>query len=255
MMESKNQVAYRSIAWIVKSALNRKGLYSDKNMLRYCAIAAEYYGEQFNTFIMATPEVAYLNYSGTRTVKLPEDYVDFISVGVNLNGEIWTLGRNKNLAKQNKEECGIKVNDLGVPGSLPFTGYQISDHYHNGELVSGALTMGGGWNMAYFDIDTKQRLLVIDGNVPRGEVVLEYISSGVKGDGTTLVPHIAINAVRMFILWQIDEYDDKVNQYTKRNRERQFIEAENQAKWFADSMTMDEIKDIFYSSYHQGPKR
>lgn len=244
-----------TLAKIVKSALNRRGAYSATNMARYTTIAAEYYSEQINMFITDNVEVAYMNFNGTRIKKLPEDYIDYTKVGININGEVWTLGLNKHLVKPRKEDCGDRVDNLGVTAHHPGFTYAFHDHYRDGVFVSGLQTVGGGWNTGYFNVDKDERLLIIDGHIPKGEVILEYISTGIKKDGLTYIPYHAVNAVRMYVLWQMDEYDRNVPMSTKKDRERQFLEAEEQAKWFEEAPTLSEILDIFNESYTPGAKR
>lgn len=254
-MTEENKGSMKSIAWIVKSALNRKGMYSDSNMMRFVTIACEYWSEQINTFLNENIEVAYLDFNGTRIKSLPPDYVDYTKVGININGEVWTLGVNKHLVKPRKESCGLRVDNLGNSASLPNYSYPYVDHYRNGALVSGLMTMGGGLNTAYFNIDTKERLLIIDGHIPKGEVILEYVSNGIKNDGLAMVDHHYIAPIREYVLWQMVEHDRNVDFRTKKDRERQFLEAEAQAKFFVDSKTVSEFLDILHQSYSQGAKR
>lgn len=256
-MSTENVSALKSIRYVVMSALNRLGQYSDKEVDRFMVAATEYFSEYLNLFHIDSIEVAYLKTNGTSQLQLPPDFVSHTKVGVDINGEIWVLGLNEHLVKPRAEACGDLLPLTGGPGgsSFPSGGYLFADHYRDGSFIAGMFGRGGGWNMAYYNIDKGSRMLLIDGSVPRGEIILEYIGSGVKKDGTTLVPLECVDSMRQFVILQAMKFDKKWNGNDVRMQERTLEKAEMLMERFITTPTMEEILDLFYESYRAGIKR
>lgn len=252
---SKNISALKSIAYVVHSTLNRLGLETDKYEERWTIIATEFFSEELNLYHL--PNIAVKRYTpnSTNLFKLPQDYADYTKVGMNINGEMWTLGLNKHLVKPREEACGDRIPVHSNSGHVPRGGYVFADHYHHGQLVSGLLGLGGGWNYGYFDIDIEERILSVKGALPKNEVILEYISSGVRKDGTTMIPLEAVAPMREYLLAEHYKRDDKYGRGDVLDQERRVDKALDKLDRFIETPTLDELLDIFYESYKQGAKR
>ncbi|MFT7280538.1 MAG: hypothetical protein ACI9DM_000257 [Cyclobacteriaceae bacterium] len=254
---SKHIQAPKSIAYIVASTMERTGAEGDKYEERYTIIANEYFSEKLNMFYLPNLQVKYYDANSSDLFELPSDYVDYNKVGIDINGEVWTLGLNEHLAKPRKEACGDRIPvDQTSGGGIPSGGYVFADHYKNGSLRTGLLGLGGGWNFGYFDIDHEERLLSLKGALPKGEVILEYTSSGVKQDGTTMVPLQAVDCVRQELILQHQKRHKK--EYSRGDvlDQMQILkDAENLLDRFENTPTASELTDLFYESYGQGAKR
>jgi len=247
--------APKSMAYIVASALLRIGGEGDKMIERFTVIANEYYSEKLNMLYLPNIAVKYYDASSTNLFTLPNDFVDYLKVGMELNGEMWTLGLNEHLVLPRKEACGERIPTSTNAVSIPSGGYAFADHYRNGSLVTGMLGRGGGWNVGYFNIDREERLLSIDGSLPKNELILEYTSSGVKKDGTSMVPLEAVNCVRQHLI--LEHYARNVKEYGSLiGLQMQALrDAENLLDRYVSTPTLDEVLDAFYESYKQGAKR
>jgi hypothetical protein len=113
----------------------------------------------------------------------------------------------------------------------------------------------GGIDTAYYRVDYENRQIVFSGTVERSEIVLEYFSSGLKADGSSLVPRNVVPALRSYVLWQMVENDFRVAYNEKERRKREYEEAVEALRSLENTPTKEEYLRMVYSTAGQGPKR
>jgi hypothetical protein len=133
-------------------------------------------------------------------IPFPEDMEEFIAISVPVDGKLWRLTRKNDLIP-------TKTVD-GIDESLDAAdGEGIEQPTAQGD----SFTARGGVNAhGYFTIDERGEEIIINSN-NRGEVLLEYISSGVNNTGTTNVPAKYAPAIIAYILWRDVQYDRTAN--------------------------------------------
>jgi len=209
-----------------------------------------------NLFVTQNVKVAYLKVNDNKTVDLPNDYMDYLKIGVEINGQVWTLTLNDDmLLPRTTDACGeIIPPDLraigddvdGTKALIPNFGFYFAAHFRNGQYIGERYGIGGGFNMAYFRIDHEKRQIVFDSELPDGTIILEYKSSGVKADGSTVIPRKVIPALTAYIHWRRLQYNDKKPLSQKNNyRELYYIEYEK-LQMLENSFTIDEYLDSTY---------
>jgi len=242
-----------TISYVVMSVLNRLRDYSMRHYSFLEQIVIEGFTE-LNLWHTNNIEVVYLRMSEAKTVDLPCDYVDFCKIGIPINGQIRVITRNKDILLPRKFQDGQDVgNTDGVPsitGAVFF-----ADHFRNGQFVGGLYGLTGGLDEVFFDIDRERRQIIFYGELPRAEVVLEYISSGVNLTGTTIIPREAVPALRQYALWQLIENDPKVPSSEKDRKKMQYEEQVEALRSFQNTFTIDEYKRRIWRSTHQSLKR
>ena len=134
-------------------------------------------------------------------------------------------------------------------------GVYFMPHYHGTSYVGGLYGMPGGVDDCYYRIDMENRQIVFSGATPRSEVVMEYISSGVRTDGSSLVPREAVPALRTYVLLAMVENDQRVAFNEKERRKREHEEAVAALRFFQNSFTAAEYRQMVLQSYSQAPKR
>jgi hypothetical protein len=251
--------------YVVMSFLNRKGDYSLKNYKRYLQIAIEGYSEMCMWHIDNGLEVVYLKVSDAMTANLPADYITYTKIGVPENGKIRILTKNNNillprLAEDGEESFGnTDAETEGLRNLIYFSG-----HFRNGRFVGGLYGLPGGIDNAYYRIDMERRQILFSGNIPKSYVVLEYISSGVKTDGSTLIPREAIPALRAYLDWQDAEHgikspstvgEARMISYNIQHKKALYEEEVEALRSFQHAFTAEEYKRTIYSSMMQTPKR
>lgn len=131
----------------------------------------------------------------------------------------------------------------------------FTDHFRKGQFVGGLYGLPGGIDDAYYRVDMDNRQIIFSGSVPRSEIVLEYITSGLKADGTSLIPRQAVPSLRAYIDWVAVENDPRMSQAEKNRKKALYDEAETKLRSFELALTGDELKRAIWSALRQSPKR
>jgi hypothetical protein len=258
-----------SSRYVVMSVLNRMGEYSMKSYLRLMQICIEGITEMNLFHTKEAIEVVYLHMSTAKTCQLPVDYIDYLRIGFPENGKLRVITKHDKLLLP-RTYYGSIINNVFVADSGDAVGnaddgnelgtsisglYCFPPHYHNGSYVSALYGLPGGIDQAYYRIDVEQRQIIFSGSTPRSEIVLEYISSGQKSDGSSLIPREVVPALRTYILWQKDEYDPRVAYNAKARLKQEHEEAVAALRSLTNSFTADEYLAMVRQSIHQSIKR
>jgi len=244
-----------TMRYIVMSILNRMNDYTMRNYKRYVQLGIEGFGE-LSLWHLSSLEVVYLRMSDGKTVDLPGDYVDWLKIGIPINGKLRVITKNDSILLPREFEDGTEVGNTdsgdeeGISNSIFF-----SDHFKNGAYVGGLYGLPGGIDTNFFRIDREEGQIAFSGPINRGEIVLEYLSSGLKTDGSSLVPREAIPALRSYIIWSSIENDNRVAYNTKERAKREHEESVAALTSFQSIFTADEYLRMLYQSYTQVPKR
>jgi len=242
--------------YVVMQVLNRLNDYSLKQYKRLLQICLEGFTELNLFHINAGLEVMYLHMSLAKTVSLPSDYVNWNKIGIPIQGKLLVIPNHENILLPRTFDTGEAVgnSDDETVSSLS-SGVFFTPHWKNGAFVGGLYGLPGGVSDAYFRVDKENRQIVFSGSTPRSEVVLEYTSSGLKLDGTSLIPREAVAALRTYVLWQKDEYDPRVAYNAKERLKREHEEAVEAMRSFTNAFSKDEYLAMVYSTSYQAPKR
>ena len=244
-----------TINYVVMSVLNRLRDYSMRHYSFLEQIIIEGYTD-LNLWHLDNIEVVYLRMSDAKTVDLPCDYVDYIKIGVPVNGVIRVLTHHDRMLLPRKFADGEDVGNTDAGKTKTPTGsIFFLDHFRNGQFIAGLYGIPGGIDSAYYRIDRESRTIIFTGFIARGEVVLEYISSGINLAGTTVIPREAVPALRAFAIWQLIENDSKVPAGEKERKKAQYEEQLQAVRSFQNTFTADEYKRHVYKHTRQSPKR
>lgn len=244
------------------AVLNRLGTYNLKEYKRLTQICIEGFSE-LSLWHLHGLEVVYLHMSTAKTIALPSDYVDYVKIGIAINGKLQVISHKDNILLPRLFDTGDAVGNtddgIGIDGSVDANtisnALYFSGHWRNGAYIGGLFGITGGLDDAYYRIDLENRQIVFSGSTPRAEVVLEYVSSGLKTDGSSLIPREAIPALRSYVLWQMVESDQRVAYNERERRKREHEESVEALRFFQSSFTADEFRQMIYSSLTQAPKR
>ena len=242
-----------SINYVVMSVLNRLKDYSMRHYSFLEQIIIEGYSE-LNLWHLDNIEVVYLRMSEAKTVDLPADFVDWTKIGVPMAGKIRVLTNHKKILLPRTFEDGAPVGNTDDSGTYIDSVY-FSSHFRDGQFIGGLYGIPGGADSGFYRLDRETRTIIFSGSIPRAEIVLEYISTGVKLQGTTVIPREAIPALRTYALWQLIENDPKVGATQKERKKEQYEEQLHALDYFQSAFTADEYRRHVYKHSKQTPKR
>lgn len=244
-----------TIRQVVMAVLNRLNQYDLKSYKRLTQIAIEGYTELALWHINSL-EVVYLHMSASKTVNLPSDFISYTKIGIPINGKLRVLTNKEQILLPRFFDTGEAVGNTdgddteGISNAIFF-----SDHFRSGQYIGGLFGLPGGIDTAYYRVDYENRQIVFSGTTERSEIVLEYVSSGLRADGSSLIPREAVPALRNYVIWQKDINDPRVAMNLKEMAKREYEESVEALRAFTNTFTADEYKRMVYSTARQSPRR
>lgn len=212
---------------------------------------------QMNIFNLRTTNVAYLEVPETNIIQLPADYVDYENIGyVDKAGVFRTLTLDERLLPVPHETCG--VDDSRVTRSQMFVQSTLFASATTGSAIlyggwiNTPYAVTGGFNTGYYNVNRLTNELYISGLVPGNVIAMQYKSSGVRVDGITMVRIQATEALISWMMMTAQKFNviqSATDWTTTYNFDLNELESLDQG------LTMDEFKDILYSTWKQTPKR
>lgn len=254
-MPEERITSFTNLNAVVKSFMNERNEQSTVNFERYLQIAIEGFAE-LKLYNLNSVEVAYLSVDpDTKIAKLPSDFIQMTKIGINVCGKMWTLTVNPDITIPRPETiCAVTPDVCDSCSDTVIGGYYFADHFYQGQLRSALYGIGGGFNVAYYKIDEANGRILFDGCVPNDEVILEYISSGVKAGGTP-IPRKAIKALKAYLHWVTVEYDNRIPMNEKMRKEDLYSKESMALSNMELAFNYSEYMDTYYEGLTQGIKR
>jgi len=251
-LENPKTTAFVTIRYIIMSILNRLRDYTMKDYRFLGQLVIEGFSD-LNMYHLNNVEVVYLYMDEAKTVAVPADFIDWIKVGIPVNGKLHVLTKDDKILKPRVFPDGASVGNLDA--STSGMGWYFTDHFHRGEYVGALYGLPGGFNSAYYRYDKENRQFIFTGTIPRAEIVLEYISTGVKLTGSTVIPRQAVEPLQRYVFWHRQLEDPRVPLSTKQYKEKLYDDAVQKLVDFESTPTMEEYKDSLYRNIKQTVKR
>ncbi len=257
-MSKKIQHATKNLDYCVHSVMADINDTTTKHYQQFLKWGFDAYRE-LNLFSLPQIKTRYLTMSANRTVELPDDYVNYTAIGINIGGQYWLLTRNDGMALRRTEDCPTDIQSVSSVDTtiLPYS-YEFSGYYRNGQYVGEQYAVGGGWNtQGYYRIDTELGRIQFSSVVPNAQIVLEYKSTGVDCDGTVEIPYQAITAVVAYIHWKRVQNDENKRRSGGEiaDRKKDWTSAFNNLKHYNLMFTMQEYLDSKWSTIKSTPRR
>jgi hypothetical protein len=248
MVNENNPV--KNIEYVVLSALNRMGL-DMQEYDRFEQIGIEWYTElaRTSTTYPSVEVTRFVVDNGSRIFSMPSDMITVSKVGIKRGERFWTLTRVDNLyTLDDTKVCAPVKDEQQSPDNV--TGTWFMGHSWGGQYFPPRFTAGGGYNYAYYQVDSAQRQIRFSMNaehLPNGEVWIEYISAGRNVTGKTVVNPAFIEPFRKYMIWQVAAFHDNPKFYNnQQDLERQYHDAMYNAAG-SIAPTTDEILDALWA--------
>ncbi len=164
--------------------------------------------------IMGVPVIKELTVSEIDTVDLPNDYLNYIRIGVtDSHGFFREIGVNDGIAlNRTLNDCGKRISRKKSTDDSSSSDYNIGNveyssvHYTNGENVGRYFGLGGGNNInGGFKIDKNYQQIQLDRYQGGATITLEYLADPNKTDGEFTVHPFAIETIKAWIDWKLTE--------------------------------------------------
>lgn len=207
--------------------------------------------KKMNIFNLRTANIAYLEMNGSGILQLPQDYVDYIQIGVvDGQGVFRTLTWDPNIFPVPHETCGendsvvLRADKAVAPAFFRYPGF-------NGWWIGQMYGLTGGYNVGYYNINRATNELYISGLAETVAIVLEYKTTGVSINGVTMVRTQMQEALISWCMMTAQKFNVIQSQ---TNWATVYYGDENELESLDQAITMEEFRDIIYGSKKQTPK-
>ena len=214
--------------------------------------------------------------SANNTVELPDDFVDWIKVGVVGSGNlVYVLGENKNInySQAYQDGFGVKVTDSddaadsdgdgvfdriddktttgGSYSSDGFNSAVFRDYYYGSQnAIYGA---GGGRYRGEFRVNLDQNRIEVSPMSGVSEVVIEYVADEARSKNPSI--HVYLEeALASYMYYKIVERKASVPANEKARARQEYYNERRKANARIKSFTKEEALKTIRKNFKQSPK-
>jgi len=214
--------------------------------------------------------------SANNTVELPDDFVDWIKVGVvGSDNLVYVLGENKNInySQAYQDGFGVKVTDSddaadsdgdgvfdriddktttgGSYGSDGFNSAVFRDYYYGSQnAIYGA---GGGRYRGEFRVNLDQNRIEVSPMSGVSEIVIEYVADEARSKNPSI--HVYLEeALASYMYYKIVERKASVPANEKARARQEYYNERRKANARIKSFTKEEALKTIRKNFKQSPK-
>jgi hypothetical protein len=198
-----------------------------------------------------------------KQVVLPNDYIDWVKVGIQCGDRIKILNVNDDIARIHAtDDCGCPVpfekdcefNHLRNDALL-LGGYYFFNFNQFGENLGGIYGHGGGYHERGFTVikEASPPVIQLDGRINNTMIYLEYLASGFCPGKETLVNPYFAKAIKEYIHWRRLHFSGAVGQAAEA--ERIYYNELSKARYREMALTTSDILRASRRYYGQAIKQ
>jgi len=255
---------FKELDYCVHSVMADLDETSTVNYPRYLKWAIDCFNE-LNLYVSPVIKTVELQIEDNLTIPYPEDYINYVAIGVNINGKLWTLTRNDDIALDRRENCPVALAEAvtlsqdqtqnQILSIIPYR-YYFGGTFRGGQYVGEQYAFGGGWNYkGYYTEDHEKKRFQFSSAVPKSTIVLEYKSTGIDCDGSVQVPMPSIPAIVSYIHWKRIEHNNRVPMADKERKYSLWKVEFQKLRHYNLMFTMSEYLDNKWKTIRSTPKR
>jgi hypothetical protein len=189
------------------------------------------------------------------TVFLPNDYIDYVVVGIVNGGKMSSLGLNNNLSVRTTDGCGDIQTVAAVSPSEDGAGYVYNTtHFtENGQYSGRSFGAGGGGNSnGNFKIYKSKGYISLNG-VSASEIVLKYLATAERVDGNFMVEDFLVEAIKSYIWYKYVRRSRSYGISDKELAARDWRGAKKEALIRVNRFSIPEFLNAYRSGYRSSP--
>jgi len=228
-----------TLDYVIKSYLNRRGISSSADYDRYKQILIEGFTD-LNLFHTTYYSEYIGKVNAVNQLALPVDFVDWIRVAVEVDGQYWDLDYNRDIVSEpsNTATTPVFINHLTPP---PIVGNGYTRLRRN--------------KMGEFKVNKEKRVITFVGDYKNYSIYVNYVSSGIPLSGKAYVPRELVTVLRNYLDWQVKYNDDSVPIIKIQLAEQAYGDSLIQYYDSVEPMSMKELLNALMINTQQGIKR
>lgn len=186
-----------------------------------------------------------LTMSEAKTIPLPNDYVNYVKVGLVFGDRVKTILVNNKIEKfHDVDECGNPAPKAteGFLNGFPVGITTFGGYFFNNYLGGSFYGFGGTCYIAgYCTVDKARGEILFASEVENTDVYLEYITNGINPSGDSVIDPFAAKALKWYISWQRKQNS---RQYSMSDKEQARMLYYNELRLVQARMNNFTIEDI-----------
>lgn len=205
---------------------------------------------------MDTTVAVELPISDRNTVQLPDDFMDYIKIGIYLNGRMRVFSRDSSLKFDGVEIGGKKGhcedkggNSTSNTSNVWVYEYHWGEHYRDGNFVGEFYSSTSKDNRPLFRVNRRQRRIRLSSDISGDYLALEYKSTGVGFDGNAYIDRVYKSAIYNYLEWRQAIVDRSSPVSRTVMLQGVYEDSLRNAVFRASMFTPEEFLDAIYSTY------
>lgn len=257
-----------SLDYIVKNFLLKRG-YPLHWYMQFMVYAADCLRElTFDDLRIINTKILPVNQT-INAAELPEDYQDYITVGVMIGQRIrplvptstlnplTSLDNGQNYSEQNWQDSttppGSNENQLYY-GALPYAQW-FTVHYNDyGENIGRFFGLGAGYQEDTFQVFKERNQIQLDQKFSVENIVLQYISDGQSADAASQIDPYAIRTIQAYIDYQMKAHNRTYGVGERQVSENNYVKERKILRARKSDWSIEKIKRIVQKNTMGAPK-
>lgn len=225
----------QTVVYEVMNDLNQTSLSDFKRYLQWAIRAFK----KLNIYHLNSTETFIAKVDSKNTIDLPNDYIAYRRIGFIHENKVVPLSYNENIINAFKVVDGQeKAADSMLRHQPIATNSWLS-------------VPNSTYNIGFYKEDKKNNRLIFEGDLRNLDIIIEYVSTGVRLDAQTYIPEETKECLIAFIHWQRELNGGNIN--NAAYRERIYTDALDELMGLEYTVTPDEFIDAITSGYSQLP--
>jgi hypothetical protein len=200
----------------------------------------------------AAIQVAYLTINEAGIIPFPYDYMDFINIGIPMNGQIHNLTQDNKMLLDRDTDCGVDSRTMSEGSSVENRISILSPSWSLNRFAPTYYGVSGGRNTGYYKVDEQARQIQFDGRIPRGEIVLVYKSTGIGPN--TVIGAEMIKPLKNITYYNMVKLNANVSMNQKMLMKKDMEESIMELRSYAQRFTMKQYMDVLWGAKRQTAK-
>jgi len=195
-----------------------------------------------------------LSLNSYRAIDFPEDYVNWVKVGIQHGDKIYTLGTSDKIALYHDiDDTGQILLNSAAPDEQASNGVNKEEYlggYMFNNFGGGSFRgLGGLPYKGYFRVDQASKQMQFASSFPDVPIYLEYISDGISPCGATYIDPLLYDACRQGTHYRRIEFDPSISMTEKDMQGRKAHDAMKKAQYRKMDISVIDILNCTREAY------
>jgi hypothetical protein len=204
--------------------------------------------------------------SNTSEVELPNDYVNYIDIGVAYGQRTTPLVEDTTMnsipayTSDFTQTTYDALDRVDTNGNALYYGYALPLLWNTvtwneyGENIGRLFGWGQGSQPDTFTVIKEQNVIKINEDLVACDIIIRYVSDGQNADAASQIPAEAYDTINKYIGWQFKENSRSYSEGEKQRAKNEYLMARDVLRARMNDLTMEKIGRLFQQNYIAAPK-